>query len=108
MEVMAHVGVPEAERSLPQRLELSLCLELDLANAAKSERLESTVDYASLQQHVLTMTLARPRALIETLAEDLAMMILEKFKVYAVTVEVRKFILPETRHVAVKIRRTTN
>jgi dihydroneopterin aldolase len=39
------------------------------------------------------------------LAEEIAAMLLEEFETKAVRVEVQKFILPETRHVAVRIER---
>jgi dihydroneopterin aldolase len=39
--------------------------------------------------------------LIEKLAADLADMILREFKPKTVTVEVKKFVIPEARHVSV-------
>jgi len=44
---------------------------------------------------------ARPRKLIETLAADIAAAVLEDPAASGVSVEVRKFILPGTRWVAV-------
>ena len=43
--------------------------------------------------------------LIETLASDIANLVLREFAVESVTVEVQKFVLPETRYVAVRIER---
>jgi dihydroneopterin aldolase len=43
--------------------------------------------------------------LIETLAVDLAAMILAEFKPERVAVEVKKFVLPEARWVSVRVRR---
>jgi len=43
--------------------------------------------------------------LIEKLAADIAELMLTEFHPRAVTVEVRKFIIPETRYVAVRLRR---
>ena len=47
-----------------------------------------------------------PRKLVETLAEDLAEMILSEFAVREVTIEIEKFILPDTESVGVAVTRT--
>jgi len=44
--------------------------------------------------------------LIETLAEDIATMILNDFDAARVQIEVRKFIIPQTRYVGVKLLRS--
>jgi dihydroneopterin aldolase len=48
---------------------------------------------------------ARPRKLIETLAEEIAQAILAGFAVKKVEVEIRKFILPDAEWVGVAIER---
>ena len=48
---------------------------------------------------------ARPRRLIETLALDIAGEILARFAVASVDVELRKYILPDTDYVAVRLSR---
>ena len=47
----------------------------------------------------------RPRKLIETLADEVARMILKEFSVREVSVEIEKDILPETEAVLVRTRR---
>jgi dihydroneopterin aldolase len=44
--------------------------------------------------------------LIETLAVDIAQMVLEDFGPRSVMVEVKKFIIPEARHVSVRVSRS--
>jgi dihydroneopterin aldolase len=44
--------------------------------------------------------------LIETLAVDIAQMILEEFGPRSVAVEVKKFIIPQARHVSVRVTRS--
>jgi 7,8-dihydroneopterin aldolase/epimerase/oxygenase len=105
IEVVARVGVTEEERAKFQKLEVSISLELDLAPAAEEQDIKFTVDYAQVHQKTLEIVGSRARPLIETVAEDIAQMVLDAFKVAKVTVEVRKFILPETRYVAVQITR---
>ena len=106
LEVMARIGVPEAERAEPQRLAITLELAIQsLADAARTDDLALTVDYARVALRVKGVAEEKPRRLIETLAEELAAMVLNEFAVAKVTVEVKKFVLPETRYVTVRIER---
>jgi len=105
IEVMARVGVPDEERARPQRLEISLAMEVNLKTAGVRDDLTRSVDYEKVDRTVREVVRQRPRKLIETVAEDVARAILRSFKVRAVEVEVRKFILPNTRGVSVRIHR---
>jgi dihydroneopterin aldolase len=106
LEVFYRVGVPDAERAQPQRLLLSLELELDFTAAAAGDDLSRTVDYFGLTRRLLALGEGRSWKLIETLAVDVAQGVLQDFAVQRVTVEVKKFILPETRHVGVRVVRS--
>jgi dihydroneopterin aldolase len=105
LELSSFVGVPEEERATPQRLTVSLVLEPIRDFRALEDRLENTVDYFTLTRFVQTLSLARPRKLIETLAEEIATELLARFPLRAVKVELRKFILSDTQHVAIRLRR---
>jgi FolB domain-containing protein len=105
LEVFHHVGVPDPERAKPQRLLLTIELELDLTPAAKADDLKKTIDYYQLSRRLLAFGEGRDWKLIETLAVDLAEMILREFKPARVAVEVKKFVLPEARWVSVRVRR---
>lgn len=105
LEVAYRVGVTEAERSAPQRLCLTLELFHDLQRASAADDLAATIDYFAVCQRLLHFGDGVHWALIETVAADIAAMILEEFHPRAVTVEVRKFIIPQTRHVSVRITR---
>jgi FolB domain-containing protein len=105
LEVLYRVGVPEQERANPQRLRLTIELERDFTLAAKTDDLAQTIDYHLLSRRLLGFGEGRSWKLIETLAVDLAEMILREFKPERVTVEVKKFVLPETRWVSVRTRR---
>ncbi len=106
LEVHYRVGVPEAERAQPQRLLVSLDLEQDFASAAASDDLRHTIDYYALSRRVLAFGEGRSWKLIETLAVDLAQMVLAEFRPGRVTVDVKKFILPEARFVGVLVSRS--
>lgn len=105
IEVQSRIGVPEEERAHPQRLLISVELETDVSVAAKADDISETINYHSVYLGVIKLCCQGERRLIETLAEEIAAMLLEEFETKAVRVEVQKFILPETRHVAVRIER---
>ena len=105
IEVKSRIGVPEEERAHPQRLLISVELETDVSAAAKADDISRTINYYSVYLGVKKLCGLGERQLIETLAEEIAAMLLEEFETGAVRVEVQKFILPETRHVAVRIER---
>jgi len=105
LEVRSHIGVPEEERAAPQRLTVSLTLEPNTDFRALGDRIETTIDYAAVCEAVKTLAVARPRRLVETLAEEIAAHLLARFPIRHIAVELRKFILPETAHVAIRIER---
>ena len=105
IEVECRIGVPDVERSAPQRLLISLELEKDFSDAARADDLTKTIDYHAVWLRVEEICSEKERRLIETLAEEIAESILREFSPETVRVEIRKFILPETHHVAVCIER---
>ena len=106
LEVFYRVGVPDVERAQPQRLLLTVELESDFSAAAKSDAIADTIDYFAVTQRLLKLGEGREWKLIEKLSSDIAGLILTEFQPRAVTVEVKKFIIPQTRHVAVSLTRT--
>ncbi|MDK3161962.1 dihydroneopterin aldolase [Kamptonema cortianum] len=64
-----------------------------------------TTDYYQVYQDIHALAAKKPRKLLEHFAHEIAEAILGKYKVKAVEIEIRKFILPETAHVAVRIKR---
>ena len=108
LEVFYRVGVPDAERAQPQRLLLTVEMESDFSAAAKSDAIVDTIDYYAVTQKLLKFGEGREWKLIEKLAADLAGLILAEFKPPAVTVEVKKFIIPQARHVAVTLTKVRN
>jgi dihydroneopterin aldolase len=106
LEVFYRVGVPDAERAQPQRLLLTIEMESDFSAAANSDSIVDTIDYYAVTQKLLKFGEGREWKLIEKLAADICDLILAEFKPRAVTVEVKKFIIPQARHVAVSLTRT--
>jgi dihydroneopterin aldolase len=103
LEVFYRVGVPDAERANPQRLLLTVEMETDFAAAAASDGIADTVDYFAVTRRLLKLGEGREWRLIEKLATDIADTVLNEFRPQAVTVEVKKFIIPQARHVSVTL-----
>jgi dihydroneopterin aldolase len=106
LEVQYRVGVPDEERVRPQRLLISLVLEHDFRTAARSDDLKGTIDYDTVCQRLLWFGEGRSWKLIETLSSDIAAMVLAEFPASAVSVTVKKFIIPAAQYIAVSIRRS--
>ncbi len=105
LAVFMRVGVPEAERAKPQRLLVTVEMDHDFSAATRNDCLRGTIDYQAVAVRLAGFGRCRSWKLIETLAVDMAEMILREFKPKRVRVEIKKFILPQTRHVAVRLTR---
>jgi dihydroneopterin aldolase len=105
LELSSAIGVPEAERARAQRLTVSLTLEPLRDFRELGDAIENAVDYFAVTEFVKELSVSRPRRLIETLADEIAMALLTRFPLRAVNVELRKFILPDTAFVAARVRR---
>lgn len=109
LRFFAHHGVFSEENKRGQPFAATIELELPLAPAGLSDRLDRAVNYCDVQTVVREVMEGAPRHLIETLAEQTAAALLARFPtVTAVTVEVVKPEPPVTfafAGVAVRIRR---
>ncbi len=90
MAFFGHHGVHPAERELGARFVVDAELELDLAAAGRSDRLEDTLDYRQPYSAVREVVEGDPCNLIEALAERIADRLLALDRVSRVTVRVRK------------------
>ena len=106
LEVFYRVGVPDSERAQPQRLLLTIEMESDFAAAAKSDGIADTIDYFAVTQRLLKFGDGREWKLIEKLASDLAEVVLNEFEPKSVSVELKKFIIPQARFVSVALTKS--
>lgn len=109
VECRCRVGVPAAERARPQKISIDLGLETDCSKAGTRDDFRLVPDYHAVEKAVRAEAQSGERALIETLAERAAAVVLRTQPlVSAVTVRVTKTpaVMPKTRAVAVEIRRT--
>ena len=101
IELLARVGVPEEERAEPQRLTVSITLWPMAGFDGLEDDIARTIDYASACDEVRRFVGARADKLIETMAAALAAHLLATYPIARVRLELRKFVLPEVKHVAV-------
>jgi dihydroneopterin aldolase len=105
LEVFYHVGVPDEERAKPQRLLLTVDMGFDFSAAVKTDGIVNTIDYFTVSRRLLKFGEGRSWKLIEKLAAEIADMVLSEFKPESVTVEVKKFPIPQARYVSVSLTR---
>ncbi len=105
LELFLRVGVPEAERARPQRLLISIEATRDVSLAVAKDDLAGSIDYAAVCERLAGWAPARSWRLIETLAAEIAELLLREFGASAATVEIKKFVLPQTRFVGVRLTR---
>src|SRR5581483_394135 len=101
LEVFYCVGVSDEERAQPQRLLLTVDMTFDFTVAAISDRITKTIDYFAVSQMLLKFGEGRNWKLIEKLAMNIGDEILDEYKPEAITGEVKKFPIPQARHVSV-------
>lgn len=106
LEVFYCVGVTEEERAKPQRLLISLDLDFDFTTATLSDRIEKTINYFEVTQELIKYGEGRNWKLLEKLVANVAELVLAKFRPQAVTVEIKKFTIPQARYVSVTLTRS--
>jgi dihydroneopterin aldolase len=105
LEVECHIGVPDEERALPQQLWITVRMQPSQGFIGLQDKVQNTVDYYEVSLKIAELASKKPRHLIETLATDLAEMLLTSYPIKAVNLEIEKRILPNAQYVAVKIHR---
>ena len=100
------IGVYEWEQANPQHVWIDLELAIDAAKAAALDDVKATIDYGRLVSAVTQHVQHKPFGLLETIAEDVASLILKEFAVSQVLVRVKKRALPGLDYAAVEITRS--
>ena len=101
LEVFYCVGVSDAERATPQRLLLTIVMELDITAAAFTDRISKTIDYYSVAQTIMQYGNNRSWKLIEKVAVSVADLIAAEYHPQEVSIEVKKFAIPQAAYVSV-------
>lgn len=95
------IGVPDEERAKEQDIKVSLAIETPHGISGLGDEIEETIDYYEVTEAIKKLAGERPRKLIETLAEEIAVLVIERFGAQAVRVAVEKPILSNCEGVIV-------
>src|ERR1051325_5875826 len=105
LQVYYRVGITAEERAQPQRLLVTLEMSHDIKPAAERDNLAETIDYAAVSERLMHFGDDCHWELIETVATDLAAMILDQFAPKQVFIQVKKFSIPQASYVGVSLTR---
>lgn len=91
LEFSACHGVYDTEKQTPQPFVFDIKMQVDFEDAATQDDLYSTVNYGTVCAEIKKVVLGNCFNLIETLARECALCVLEKFpRIEAVTIKVEK------------------
>jgi|SRR4051812_23245245 dihydroneopterin aldolase len=105
LEVFYCVGITDEERAKPQRLLVTVDMMVDFTSASVSDRIEKTINYQEVANELLGYGHSRSWKLLEKLVANMADMVMARYKPQAVAVEIKKFSIPQAKHVSVSLAR---
>lgn len=106
LRVSAVIGVYEWERRIKQALSIDLEMAADIRKAAAVDGIEATLNYKAVAERVVAFVEDSRFQLIETLAERIASLLLNEFKIPWVKVSLGKpGAVPGSRDVGVVVER---
>ncbi len=106
--IEARVGIFEWEQQQPQKIWIDLELGIDAAKAAARDDMNAAVDYGRLVTAITQHLQRKTFKLVETVAEELATLVLKEFATPEVTIRVKKRSLPNIEYAAVELTRTNS
>lgn len=81
LEIETIIGIYDWEREKKQVVSLDLEMGTDISLAASSEDIENTLDYKSVAKRLIEFIGGSEFFLVETMAENIAQIVLEEFSV---------------------------
>lgn len=90
MRLYGRHGANPGEQDVPQRFDVDVEMEIDLANAARTDELADTCDYDAIYRAIRAVVSQKRFALLERLAQEIAGEVLRTAAIGAVTVTVAK------------------
>lgn len=105
LRVSTHIGVPTEEREVAQKLLVTVRMVPGQGFDGLHDDIIRTVDYHAVALQIQALAAEKPRALIETLAVEIADMLLTHHPLQSAAVTIEKHILPDTDCVAVHVLR---
>ena len=109
LKVETIIGIWEWEKRNPQIVSIDLEMSTAIKAAAKSDSIKDALDYKTIAKRIKQYSENNHFELIETLAENLAQIIIEEFKVEWVKLSVSKpYAIRDSKNVSLTIERTKN
>ena len=109
LEIDCIVGVRKRERKEKQKIFVTVEIYTNIEKAAKSSNIKDTINYSSIIKNIKKFITGKKYLLLETMAEDIAKMILRNKKVNEVKVLVKKpKAITKGKYAAVEIVRGQN
>ncbi len=90
LKTEAIIGIFDWERQVKQTVIIDIEISADVRKAALSDSIHDTLNYKRVAKHVLAFVEASSFHLVETLAEHIAMLLLEDFGIPYVRVSLSK------------------
>jgi dihydroneopterin aldolase len=81
LEIETVIGIYDWERKIRQKVSIDLDMAFDISKAASSDTIEDTLNYKAVAKRLISFVEASEFQLIETLAEEIASIVLNEFKV---------------------------
>ena len=94
IQAYGHLGVTRSERDLGQRVEADIEIAYESSARRRPDSLDAFVDYEEVGRLVRTQIEMSRCKLLETLAEELALALLEEFDTPRIRVRLRKLHVP--------------
>jgi len=102
------VGIWDWERQVKQAVVIDVEMACDVRKAAKTDRIEDTIDYKKVSKRLLTFVGESQFELVETLTENIARIIVTEFAVSWVKVRLNKQgAIRNSQDVGIMIERTS-
>ena len=81
LEVETVIGIYDWEREVRQLISISLVMDFDLTKAAKTDKIEDSLNYKKISKRIIKLAETLKSKLIENLAQKIADTILNEFNI---------------------------
>ena len=107
LRINAVIGIWDWEKRNPQTISIDLEMQTDTKKASQSDSIENALDYKAVSKRVKQFIQASQYNLIETLAENVAKIILVEFDIPWLKLSISKpFAIRGSKNIGVCIERT--
>lgn len=106
LKIRTRIGVPDEERAGWQELRVDVEMVPIGVFSKMNDEIAATVDYHAVCEEITRLAETGSRHLIETLADEIADLVLKGHPAKQVRVKIRKFILPQTEWVGVELKKS--